>query len=279
MPGDDYIEDYMVQIHFPTGLLQQYILNVVYSEFYAAHSVDRLVPDGTVNLIFEFSDHPQYVFDNQDLQKKTAFHRVWISGMHLDYLSISAGNGAGMMVVQFTALGARSILHLPISELNNRVVPAELVLGQEILDLRSKLQESTYGQKITHLETWLEARLQIDPMAHAVVAHVVEETERNPSLNNLTQLIAQTGYSHRHFNEIFKQYLGFTPKQYQRIIRFNQVLQLMAQRKPLDWSSVAFQCGYYDQAHFIKEFKRFSGFNPSAYAAERSDFINYVAIS
>ncbi len=269
----------MVKIHFPQGPLEQYIQTMVYSKYQASHAIDRLVPDGTVNLIFEFNDRPQYVFDNESLLRKSAFKKVWVSGMHLDYLSISAGDGNGMLVLQFTPLGAHSILHLPIWELNGQVVAADLVLGPEILSLHADLQESSYTVMFAKLEQWCLSRLKVDPIAQAVVDHVVQFAHSGSSVNSLSQVIAGTGYSHRHFNEIFKNFMGLTPKQYQRIIRFNQVLQLMASDQVPDWTSVAYQCGYYDQAHFIKEFKRFSGLNPSTFAQERGEFINYLPIS
>lgn len=55
---------------------------------------------------------------------------------------------------------------------------------------------------------------------------------------------------------------GITPKYYQRILRFNEILQHIHQQENICWSNIAHACGYSDQSHFIKEFKHFSGFNP-----------------
>jgi AraC-like DNA-binding protein len=63
----------------------------------------------------------------------------------------------------------------------------------------------------------------------------------------------------------FKKYVGLSPKYYQRILRFNDILQKIHNREKISWAEVAYNCGYSDQSHFIKEFNHFSGFNPQEF--------------
>ena len=64
---------------------------------------------------------------------------------------------------------------------------------------------------------------------------------------------------------MFKRYVGLTPKVYQRVLRFNEVFVKIRENGTIDWAEVAVQCGYADQSHFIKEFRRFSGFKPAEF--------------
>ena len=71
--------------------------------------------------------------------------------------------------------------------------------------------------------------------------------------------------SQRQFERKFKEQIGITPKRYQRLMRIRKVMHTLEQYKSLDLTSVAYYCGYYDQAHFIKDFKQITGKSPSVY--------------
>lgn len=81
--------------------------------------------------------------------------------------------------------------------------------------------------------------------------------------------------SSKRFIERFKEDVGVTPKRYCRIRRFQQAVTL-AHQQPEDWSQVALDCGYFDQAHFIHDFRSFSGVTPTGYEANRTPFQNHV---
>ncbi len=63
----------------------------------------------------------------------------------------------------------------------------------------------------------------------------------------------------------FKKFVGLTPKYYQRILRFNDLLQKIQHKDSVTWRDIAQDCGFFDQSHFIKEFRHFSGMNPEQF--------------
>jgi AraC-like DNA-binding protein len=94
------------------------------------------------------------------------------------------------------------------------------------------------------------------------------------SLETVEQLSAQFNLSQRQFERKFTEYAGFTPKVYSRIIRFQSALSHYGS----DYKSltdIAYECGYYDQSHFIHEFKEFSGYHPGQYFKGRPEGIEY----
>lgn len=269
----------MFHVHFPSGNLYPYIDSIVYSEYDPEHSVERLIPDGTVNLIMELGDEPQHTFNNQDLSVKETFKGGWISGIQQEYITISAKNTKGMVVVRFKPAGSYSVLHLPVDEIRNHVIDAELILGREISRLREKIQQQvSVNQKILTIERWLRDRINDQTVPEAVIHYAVSQAQMNPSMITIKQIIDRCGYSHRHLIQLFKKHVGIAPKPYHRILRFNKVLEKINANVPLDWANLSAQCGYYDQAHFIKEFKQFSGFSPGSFLQERGEFINYVPL-
>ena len=115
-------------------------------------------------------------------------------------------------------------------------------------------------------------------LPQAVVNYATLNIQQNPTLNSIFTISQHSGYSNKHFIQIFKKHVGLTPKSYQRIVRFNKVLQEIEKYKKIDWLKISLDCGYYDQAHFINEFKTFSGINPSEYLQQRGEYLNYIPI-
>jgi AraC-like DNA-binding protein len=85
--------------------------------------------------------------------------------------------------------------------------------------------------------------------------------------------------SHKHFIHEFRRHVGLTPKVFCRIRRFQEVLARIQAQKQVNWIDIAYACGYYDQAHFIRDFQAFSGLNPSAYVGRALEDRNFVPIA
>jgi AraC-like DNA-binding protein len=88
---------------------------------------------------------------------------------------------------------------------------------------------------------------------------------------------AVVGLSERRFIQIFRDQVGLTPKRFQRLRRFYSALDLIASVQSVDWPDIALACGYYDQAHFIHEFREFSGLSPTEYLPLRLPGKRHVA--
>lgn len=272
----------ILKIHIPPKPLGDYVATMVYySSYYPEHNIERLLPDGTVNIVIDLNEDPKYIFDNDTLAEKQKCIKAWVAGAHSGFISISAGGqNSSMFVISFKPGCSYPFLHLPLEELTNLVVDAELVLGNEILELRNQLLEPSIPEaKFSLAEQWLTKSARHARLPEAVVHFGVESILNDPSLQSLDQIAQQTGYSHKQFIHLFKRYVGLTPKVFQRMIRFNTVLQQVHTRERVNWTSVALDCGYYDQAHFIKEFREFAGFNPKAYLMEQGEYMLYVPIA
>src|SRR5262249_39250867 len=88
---------------------------------------------------------------------------------------------------------------------------------------------------------------------------------REPQVPSISTLVDQLGISHKHFISRFRHEVGLTPKLFCRVRRFHQVLAQIKSRKNVVWTEVAYNCGYFDQAHFVNDFVAFAGINPSTY--------------
>ncbi|MFN4254205.1 MAG: DUF6597 domain-containing transcriptional factor [Saprospiraceae bacterium] len=96
----------LLRIHFPAPPLAQFVESMVFYEgLPPGHSVERLLPDGAAHLLIELADKPQFVFDNETLLATQRCTHSWVSGMHTDFLSISAEPRSSMFVVRFRPTG------------------------------------------------------------------------------------------------------------------------------------------------------------------------------
>ena len=105
-----------------------------------------------------------------------------------------------------------------------------------------------------------------------LINNVIHELKREDFFDNIENVASRYGITSRYLQKVFVQNTGLTPKLYGKINRFQNSLQLVAKRNT-SLTDIAYQCGYYDQSHFIREFKSFTGFKPSAYNPENSSAI------
>ena len=184
-----------------------------------------------------------------------------------------------MIIVSFRKGRAYRFLNEPMFAIKNYVVDAELLWENQILDIRSRLQEiKNPREKLVCLESKLLQYYGSKLATNEFVDFAVSEISKNPTGLRLKELIAQTGYSKKHIIKTFKEKVGTSPKEFAKILRFQKAIKLIEAGGKVDWSSVAFDCGFFDQSHFIADFKQFSGFTPSEYFSRKSDQLNYVPI-
>jgi len=114
--------------------------------------------------------------------------------------------------------------------------------------------------------------------ASSCIEYAVARIVHRPDQPGFKELSDQIGYSQKHFIDLFKKQVGVSPKQYFRIIRFQKVIQEIEANPAIQWSHIAAESGFYDQAHFINEFKSFSGFTPNEYMERKTPVLNYVPV-
>lgn len=262
--------------------LSDYIESIFYYKgFMPDHSIERLVPTGHVFIIFELNGLEYHTFDKDTLKPNGNFRNVWVSGMHKDYLSISAHQDSEMLVIQFKTIGAYPFIKTPIYSLNNKVLNAPEVFGDDILELREQILESENAQiKFKCVENWLMQIFDSSKIPKRDILDVYLQL-KTKQYTECSQIIASYPKTQKHLISQFKTYFGLTPKVFHRIFRFNEILKNIKDKHNLLWSDIAYEFGYADQSHFIKEFKQFSGFNPQefiSYDYHKGDEMNFFPL-
>ncbi len=267
--------------HQPTFPTSKLIESITYFHSYSAdHPIERLLPDGFVDFIINLEENPKCTFDNDTLEVKEVFKKGWISGARTSMISIDAGGSDhSMMVIRITKGASYLIFGLPMNEITDRVLEADVILGNGFLSFREALvHTSSPAEKVKLAETYVMALSKNQFEVPPVVSYTLSCLSKSPISASIETLVSRSGYSHKHFISQFRKYTGMSPKEYAKITRFQTVLHDIETRGKIDWSRIALECGYYDQAHFIKEFKLFSGISPEKYLVERGDHVNYLPV-
>ncbi len=246
--------------------LAEYVESVFhFKHFSPDHSIERVVPTGHVFIIFELDGMARNTFNNETLEPHKTFTKVWVSGMHRNYISISAHQDSEMFVIQFKAFGAYPFMHFPITSLTGQVLPGKQLMNGELINLRELIAEPESSlEKFKIAEYWLEQRFKQSYTPPRELLDFITGLQHQPAAKYQEAINAYPN-TQKHLIDQFKKYIGLTPKYYHRILRFNDILQRIQQQQNISWPEVAYQCGFSDQSHFIKEFKHFSGFNPQEF--------------
>jgi AraC-like DNA-binding protein len=270
----------LLRTHIPGFPLDQFIDTFIYYEgYHPGHSIDRFLPDGNTEIIIDFDDRPQHIYDNYTLREIQACHQVWASGVRTEFITIPSGKHAAMFIISFKKGMAYPFFPLPMNEMADRVVDAELLWGNDFAFLRERLLETKgIDLKFRAAESFLLKHFQGKLVSNPAVAYALGEILLQPDQISLARLSQNIGYSQKHFIDMFRKQVGIAPKPYLKIIRFQKAIAEIEQRREVNWTGISQDCGFYDQAHFINDFKFFSGFTPEEYVSKKNDVLNYVPV-
>jgi AraC-like DNA-binding protein len=274
----------ILRVHTPAFPLSEYIDTFVYYDgLDPVHQMDRFLPDGNTELIINLTEQPQYIYHNETLEEMQTCRQAWVSGVRTQPITIPSGKGSRMFIVAFKKGRAHPFYPLPMNELTDFVVEADLVFGRSILNLREQLLTALSVDEMFYLvEKFLlgQARnLFSSDGASRCVEYAVSRIISRPNRLGFQQLSGEIGYSQKHFISLFHRQVGVAPKQYLKIIRFQKAILEIEKDTSIHWNDLALLNGFYDQAHFNNEFKAFSGFTPGEYMKRKSSLLNYIPVA
>jgi len=250
-----------------------------YDGYQQPHDKERLLPDGSMELVINLREDTTRMYDRRNIGQCQTFPGSILIGAQSEFFVIDTAEQAGVMGVHFKPGGAFPFFKLPAGELHNEYVALETLWGRDAKDLRERLLEApTADAKFGVLEQYLWKRVAKPLERHPAVGFALREFQGATGARTVADVSGQIGFSARHFIQVFADEVGMTPKLFCRVQRFQETVRRIGMGQRVDWAGMALDCGYFDQAHFIHDFRAFSGLSPSAYAAQRTGHLNHVPI-
>ena len=266
--------------YIPRAPLSDFVdLFWLYEGYDPPHVRERVVPTGTMQLIINLHEDEFRVYDQRDHRSFQSFGGCLISGVHSEHVVIDTASQASTIGVHFKAGGAYPFLGLPADELRDTDAPLETLWGAKAAELRERLLGAeTPEVRFCILEQALLAQATRPLRRHPAVSLAMREFQSILRIRPVREVSEEIGLSQRRFIQLFREEVGVTPKIFHRIRRFQEVIRLVENEQRVEWANIALRCGYFDQAHFIHDFRTFSGVTPTIYLASRSGYRNHIPV-
>lgn len=242
--------------HLPSDPLRPYIKHLIVSEN-PDENTYKVFPTTGLVIGFQYQGRLSSIQD----QNETPLASAGISGISDTYRLFKNAADIGTILVYFTEVGFAHFSTLPAHELFGQSIElTHLFAPQQIAETEEKLATaSTDQQRIKIVEQFLLKQLKTIQTDQLIIQAVKKIYSANGQLR-IKQLAEELCISQSPFEKRFRKLVGTTPKKFASIVRFNAVLNQVGQAKSL--TELCYENNFFDQAHFIKEFKRFTGDTP-----------------
>ncbi len=235
--------------------------------------IQRIVPCGLPELFFYTTPVPKVDDSNKIFPEK-----LFISGQQKGHYDILIKKEISLFSVIFQPEGLKQFFNLPVNQLCNLNVSLHDIDKKLYQDIECRLSEAvSFENKVKIIELYFSALLEKNYHDYEFkrVQHVMNCIRKSHGNTKIDLLASEACLSRKQFERIFSESIGESPKQYLNTVRFQYAIHKKSQNKNLTITELAYECGYFDQAHFINEFKTMSGLTPKQFFAEgdsSSDF-------
>ncbi|CAL1517478.1 helix-turn-helix domain-containing protein [Chitinophaga sp. MM2321] len=254
------------ETYTPHPALQEFVSYIgIYSADFTASgalsNVYRFVPTYQRYIIFYLEDPIQVLKpENDDFITRSACVTI---GPQEQPVTLNMGVKHLAVCIAFRPGGLFRLLNIPLSEMYEQDFDTSLLLGNEINEITERLKAcANWKGMVTVIESYLLKKVPTLKSA-LPIDFAMEELIRQGGNISIDKIAAISCISVRQFERRCRERVGMPPKLYARLIRFGKAYRLKELNPQLTWTEIAYNSGYYDQMHFIRDFKEFAGMTPS----------------
>lgn len=234
----------------------------------------KIIPDGYPELIFHYKDKFKVNISGQWNLQDTSL----VAGQIKNHFYLENTGQTGIVGIKLQPCTLKLLFDFDMSLVTNKVISikeTKLNVLQALADIIK--QKSTFLEAVNAIENWfieLIKNTSINNSKTQLASQLILEAKGGIKVNEIIDIL---NISERSLERYFKSYIGLTPKFYCRVIRFSNIFNLI-QSEDFNWSDITYLAGFYDQSHFIKNFKEFTGEEPSTYGFDEKNLANFFLI-
>ncbi len=246
----------------PPGILQPFIkcFWTLEAPPQPVEEKQRIVPDGCMEMIFHYGDrYKQYRDDGTFIIQP----RCFVFGQITSSLEIAPTGASGIVAARFQPDGFIPFSSYPLSLMENKAVPLSELFDDGVKQLEEQvLNASSNSDRINFITEFLQKNLETPEAADRIIKTSLDALLQSNGSMNVDDLADHLQINRRQLERKFSAAIGLSPKQFSKMIRLQSTLKAMQLKQYTSLTSLAYENGYYDQAHFIKDFKEFTGISP-----------------
>ena len=263
----------------PPPPFDAFVENLWYWEgFDPGHAKDTIMASGRLSIQINLKKDELSWYDGDGYGRRHAMGGIALCGTQTGCFAIDAFQ-ANNMGVQFKPGGAVAFFGFSAREFENAHLPLADLWGPEAERLHQRIvQAPAPDDKIEILFRALAARF-LERTRHPAVELALARFARAPHRLSIGGIAREAEVSQKKLIRLFSEQVGTTPKTYLRVARFQRVIAKVHAAPGVDWMEIVERHGYYDQPHFIREFKEFSGFTPGEYFKRRGPYLQHVPLA
>lgn len=224
----------------------------------------RIIPDGKIEMVFIFGDDiKRYTTENGFILQPRAF----VLGQIMESFYVEPTGYVDSFSISFYPYGFANFIEAPIATLANKETPIERLFGKEAAKnlVHEMVQTRDTKARIAIAEKFLLQRLGKTSTIDTIVKSTVEALLATKGNTSISNILKENPSKRRQLERKFSEQVGISPKQLGKVIRLQSALKLLLSEENENLTKIAYETEYYDQAHFIKDFKEFTGISPKEF--------------
>lgn len=219
----------------------------------------RIIPDGYIEMFFILGDDvKRFVTDTDYILQP----RAMILGQITEPFYIQPTGYVQTFAIRFYPYGFANFVRVPLKDLVNKETPLEeLFPGSAVLQKKIENAGNTQ-ERIAVIENYLRGLLTEETTVDSIVKNTVDTLLNTKGNASISAILQENRINRRQLERKFFQQMGLSPKQLGKVIRLQYALQRLVNRQAGNLTEIAYDSDYYDQAHFTRDFREFTGISP-----------------
>ncbi|MEP7376147.1 MAG: helix-turn-helix domain-containing protein [Chitinophagaceae bacterium] len=231
----------------------------------------KIIPDGFNELIFHYRS-PYRIKLGGDWKEQSL---TLLAGQIRKHFFLENTGASGIIGIKVKPTALTHLFGFSMHQFTDRVVDISSIPALRCLSIRKQLLAAAdHDERMVILNGLLQKILSEKKYVRNAADHAIELIFANHGMMPVSAITQSVGIGERQLENLFKKYIGLSPKFFMRIIRFNYIFRLVLENNQ-SWSGLAYEASYFDQSHFIRNFRDFTGENPSDYAFDEKNMANF----
>lgn len=262
-------------IYYPTGEIEKTFINSIWrlSENDLHKRKEIILPKGTVEIIFNFSDKINYF--NPSLQISKELPIVFVNGINFKPFELIKTGRQEFLGIQLKSIGLRLLFNISAKEFNNSVYDGKEICSQ-LDNLANELfYKQIFNQQVEIIIDWIRKNIPSNNFQYSI-SRVQKLLNLNCNHNlKVKKMSEEICLSDRQLRRFSQEWLGMNTEEFILYNKYLNSLKLLHNSKQT-LTKIGLEAGYYDQSHFIREFKSFTGLTPKQYREVCSDLPGHI---